>query len=213
MYRYITTAVILFVIAGSLYAERSQPVKVNEDHATRWNRFVDGVYALHKQQLKRHQVNLKTRDGGYHDNPRFYREETYTDRSSGRLLSVVQWEQRHPDRIHAIDVYIYDHKGRVIRDYSALYLTFSRNAPQQTLINLHAYNGELHAWRQFDASDERIHENCRGRYMGKQVDIEFDDLDIISAEDEPHGPFTRADYKACFKGLPTDSAGSYLTPQ
>lgn len=208
----IITCLFLLITPALIYAE-SQPSTGDNDHVTRWNKFVDDIHALHKRQIKKYDYRVETRIGGYSGDLKFYKEEKFIDKASGRLLSIIQWEREHPDHIHSIDVYVYDKKGRVKRDYSALYLTFSRNAPQQTLVNLYAYNGDLKAWRQFDASNERIGERCSGTYKGKKVDIEMDDMDILDATDVKDGPFSKPDYKACFRGLPVDGAGKYLMPQ
>lgn len=204
---------LFFIVPGVAWSDAvTQTAYADMDEVARWNRFVDDIHELHKREMKKYDTRKETSIGGYAGDLQFYKEEKYYDRASGRLISIIQWERKHPDRIHSIDVYLYDNKGRVIRDYSALYLTFSRNAPQQTLINLHAHNGKLHAWRQFDASSERIAETCRGTYKGRKVDIEMDDLDIIDAMDVKDGPFSKPAYKACFSGLPVE-LGKYLKPQ
>jgi len=200
-------------VTTATVADSSSAVTSSKGHVAVWNGFVDDVLALHKKQLTRYKVTTSRKPGGYFNDPEFYIEERFTDSATGNVLSVIQWEKAHPDRVHSIDVYVRDDKGRVIRDYSALYLTFSRNAPQQTLINLHAHNGKLHGWRQFDASDERIQEQCKGELNGKPVMIELDDMDLLGATDRLNRISNSPEYKACFEGLPENSAGKYLTPQ
>ena len=207
-------AVVLFAaLAAPAGADEMRPLDPDAGHVERWNWFVDAVYALHKQRIRGRKIRTTAEIGGYFRQPEFYKEVKYFDADSGEHISTIQWEREHPDRIHAIEVFVYDKKGRVMRDYSALFLTHSRNAPQQTLINLHAYNQGLHAFRQFDATDNRIYEFCEGLYRGKAVEIRYDEVQIIEYEDDPKSPMSRPEYKACFAGLPVKSAGVYLTPQ
>ena len=60
------------------------------------------------------------------------------------------------------------------------YLPVFRNAPFQTLINLHHYEGKLDVFRQFDASGTRIYEQCKGRFLGGEVDISLEEDRIPS---------------------------------
>lgn len=55
-------------------------------------------------------------------------------------------------------------------------------APIQTLVNFHASNGKLSAFRQFDASGYLIYEACKGEYQGKKVDIGLEEDDLYGAE-------------------------------
>ena len=93
--------------------------------------------------------------------------------------------------------------GRVVRDYGALYLPWAHNAP---IITLHRYHDDLHAMRQFNASGERIYEQCRGTLAGAKVDIELDWGEI-----SPRSAASPT-YRECFEGL-QEIAGIYLTPQ
>ena len=208
-------AMVSGLIAGPSPAKADEEVKsilTNMTHVQRWNRFADKLLELHKSILSRHKVRTTKSSGGYYRLPDFYKDIHYYDAKTGRLLSHVQWETKHPDRVHFMEVYNYDDKGRVIRDYGAAYLTEGRNAPVQTLINFHAYHGDLHAFRQFDASNNRIFEHCEGKYKGKKVDISLSEMDILDLEDQPKGLLTSPLYKKCFAGLP-HTAGKYLTPQ
>lgn len=181
-------------------------------HVARWNRFADKLLELHKSIIAQHEIRTTESTGGYFREPDFYKDVHYYDAKSGRLLSHVQWETKHPDRVHFMEVFNYDKKGRVIRDFGVAYLTEGRNAPVQTLINFHAYPKDLHAFRQFDASNNRIFERCDGKYKGKEVSIKLSEMDILEVEDLPKSILTSPEYKACFAGLP-HSAGKYLTPQ
>jgi len=181
-------------------------------HVKRWNRFADKLYDLHKSIISRHEIRTTETSGGYFREPNFYKDVHYYDARSGRLLSHVQWETKHPKRVHFMEIFTYDDKGRVIRDFGVAYLTEGRNAPVQTLINFHAYPEGLHAFRQFDASNNRIFERCDGKYNGKEISIKLSEMDILEVEDLPKSVLTSPEYKKCFKGLP-HSAGKYLTPQ
>ena len=203
------------VFVGPLQATAGDEVKsvlTNMTHVERWNRFADKLLELHNKIISQHKIRTTESIGGYFREPNFYKDVHYYDAESGRLLSHVQWETEHPDRVHFMEVYIYDKKGRVIRDFDVAYLTEGRNAPVQTLINFHNYSGELHAFRQFDASDNRIFEHCDGKYKGKKVKMNLSELDILELEDQPKSLLTSPEYKKCFGGLP-NSAGKYLTPQ
>lgn len=207
---------LLFVIgslAMTVVADEVRPINANAGHVERWNWFVDAVYALHKKQIAGRDIDKQHRTGGYYRQPAFYKEVEYIDKVKKRRISTIRWEKRNPDLIHWIEVLLYDDNGRVKRDYSAAFLTEGRNAPQQTLINLHAYNGELHAYRQFDATDNRIYEFCQGRYKGKPVKLSYDEMDIIDYGGVNGGPFDQPGYRSCFAGLPVKSAGKFLTPQ
>jgi len=176
-----------------------------------WNRFVDELLALHKQLTAQTPVTVSSKVGGYADNPDFYIEKDYRD-AAGRLISRLQWEREHPDRLHTIEVYLYDPRGRVIRDYAGAYLPYYRHAPTQTLINFHTYHGKLHAFRSFDASGEMLYEHCEGEYAGRAVNLSLEFDDIVAMEGRPHTTLTSKPYLACFKGMPT-AAGKYLQPQ
>lgn len=210
---FLTTLSLVVLIVTPVAADSVRPIKPNEDHISRWNWFVDAVYALHKKQIKGKDIKTETTSGGYARLPEFYQSKKFIDKKTGRHLSTVMRETKNPDLIHSIEVYVYDKKNRIIRDFAGSFLTHSRAAPQQTLISLHAYNNGLHAFRQFDATDNRIYEICKGKYKGKKVEISFDDMEILEYEDLKVSPMTTRLYKTCFKGLPVRSAGKYLTPQ
>ena len=114
--------------------------------------FANNVLQLHKKLTANKDIEIKKQHGGYSGNPDFYLEEAFYDKKTGMLISKVQWEKNTADLMHTIEVFIYDDKGRITRDYAAAYLPSYRNAPTQTLVSLHNYNGKLHAFRSFDAS-------------------------------------------------------------
>ncbi len=211
---------ILFLVAGLILAVQSASVSgetrvIDSDtsQVASWNRFVDKLYALHQRLIvAAGKVRQSERVGGYHRLPGFYREVSYYAESDGRLLGVIRWERAQPKRIHSIDVNVYDDRGRVIRDYSATYLPEGRNSPYQTLVNLHHYTAELHAFRQFDASGNRLYEDCKGTSAGKPVAIGLDIFALVRDEGKRDGVVESPVYKECFGNLAT-SAGEYLNPQ
>ena len=190
----------------------AETVKSDNVHVRTWNKFADDVLALHKRIQKKKKLGKTTNTGGYFGNPNFYNEEIYTDTSNGKLVTRLQWERENPDKMHSIEVFIHDKKGRVIRDYAAAYLPSYRNAPTQTLVSFHAYNGNLAAYRTFDASGDRIGERCVGKLKGQDVNFLLDEDEIMHALDGDSDRMEQPDYKACFKGLPQE-AGKYLKPQ
>jgi hypothetical protein len=201
------------LIAAPALGERLPQILPQDEEVRRTNRFMTQLYAMHKRIIDGREVRTTSKIGGYYRQPDFYREMKYYDAASGRLFSKIQWETEYPERIHAIEVYVYDDQNRVLRDFAGWFLPQGRNAPRDTFINLHAYNRELHAYRQFDALDNRTYEFCEGTYMGKAVRISLWENDIIDAQEAPKSVMATPQYRACFAGIPVSSAGKYLTPQ
>jgi len=183
--------------------------KQEKPRARAWNEFTQNILKLHTALIANRKVNKKTRTGGYANLPDHYLEESYFDAENGQLLSLVQWVRDQPDQLHSIEVYIRDGQGRVLRDYSATYLPFSHRSPMQTLISLHAYNGDLHAFRSYDASGARIYERCE---RGEEILLNLDEDQIDQATQGKDKPMQKDPYLTCFKGL-EDKAGKYLQPQ
>jgi len=184
---------------------------VDEGQAQQWNRFVNGLLVLHQQQIRGRSLKKTERIGGYYRLPKFYREVEYVDVDSGQLLGRIQRERVNPENIHAIEVFLYDENGRVVQDFAASYLPRYRNAPIQTLINLHHYNGELHSFRQFDASGIRIYEDCRGTFSGKKVELMLEEYEIDEVKSGAQGGEAALVYQACFAGTP-ESTGIFIDP-
>lgn len=184
-------------------------VDVNEEQVKAWNRFSETLLTLHKRQIAGREIR-KTEEAGRYGGEMAkkysFRDVSYYDAGTGRLLSNVRWDGERPDVYHIVEVFVYDVAGRLVRDFSSIYLPWARNAPIRTFVNLHRHNGELHAFRQFDASGRRLYEQCRGRISGKAVDISLEYQDITAQATA--API----YKDCFAALP-DTAGVYLTPQ
>jgi hypothetical protein len=182
--------------------------KAPNKHILTWSAFANNTLSLHRKLIGDGQVIKKTKTGGYAEMPDFYVEHTYFDPKTKNLISRVQWEREQPDQLHTIEVYLYDEKGRVVRDYAAAYLPNYHTVPTQTLISLHNYNGDLHAFRTFDASGYRIVERCTGTHNGKEVNMLLDEDEIADGAAVMQTPA----YKACFEGV-QEKAGKYLIPQ
>jgi hypothetical protein len=206
MWRNVSLAGLLFM--GAVQA--AEPLKQDNQHVITWNRFAQQVYHLHRQLTQTPGISKQTHVGGYAQMPEFYREERFYQ--GDRLISKVQWEQDHPERFHTVEVFIHDDQGRVIRDYIAAYLPTYRNAPTQTLVSLHRYQDQLHAFRSFDASGYRVIERCIGSLNGQNVNLLLDEDEIYEALGDSQGIMASEIYQACFGDLQTE-AGKYLTPQ
>jgi len=187
----------------------SQALQQDQTHVATWNRFADQTLALHRQLIDEQNVERQTTTGGYAHLPEFYRQESYFH--DGELISRVQWEIESGD-LHVIEVFIRDDQGRVVRDYTAAYLPEYHNAPTQTLVSLHTYHGDLHAFRSFDASGELVVERCTGTLDGESVNI-LQDLDqIFQASQVDEELRQTREYRHCFEGLPREP-GEYLHPK
>lgn len=189
-------------------------VKEDMTRADRWNKFAVSLQTLSDQLIKAVDVRREESEGGYGGvtaDLKFYKEIKSYNAKSGRLISKVQWENKHPDHLHTIEVYIYDESGRIKRDYSAAYLPVHRKAPYQTLINIHRYSDGLRGYRQFDASGDVLYEQCRGKYKNREVFISLEDYEIPDHPEQLPDKASRAAYRACFEGMPA-TAGPYLDP-
>ena len=203
-----SVSLVGLLLMGTAYA--AEPMKEDNQHVRSWNAFADNVYQLHQKLSQVDGVSTKTRIGGYAGMPEFYREERFY--IGERLISKVQWEKAQENVLHSIEVFIHDDQGRVIRDYIAAYLPTYRNAPTQTLISLHRYHDQLHAFRTFDASGYRIIERCTGQLEAREVNILLDEDEIDAALGDPKSIMASAEYQACFGDLQAE-AGKYLLPQ
>lgn len=197
-------SLILFV-AGLVCATASQA----ETQAERWNRFAEQVHQLHLKTIAAQPVRIEESMHDYEGDKAKdygYRETRFFAANSGKLLSKEHVDQNDASKRYYLEVNVLDKQGRVARDYIALYLPWSMKQPARTFISLHAYSGELHAFRQFNASGERILEICEGKLQGKKVSLLFEGVELDKT------PEASEAYRVCFAGLPLQ-AGEYLKPQ
>ena len=205
-------AIAFVTIFGTVNADQLQSFGENQQHVQSWNRFANSLYGYHKQLLDNKKIRKgKSRIGNYARHPDFYTETEYRDPRNGQLRSRISRERKDPNNIHIMELFFYDKKGRVSRDYTAAFLPKFRNAPIQTLISLHHYTNGLHSFRVFDASGTRIYEVCKGSLHGKAVAISMDMDDIAIAKDQTDGILSSTAYKACFGPIRT-SVGEYKLP-
>ncbi|MBL4691667.1 MAG: tetratricopeptide repeat protein [Rhodospirillales bacterium] len=209
--RFLRTVPALFfalaLVAVPAAAQKNSSVNENDNKIKQWNTFVDDLLLVHRKRLETGNIKKTKRLSGYSRQPDYFREIEYRDAANGHLLSRIRWERENPDTAQMIEIFFYDRQGRVSVDYLAAYLPGYRNAPYQTLINIHRHDSELSAFRQFDASGELLFQKCQGDYFNRKVAIFLDDVDI------PPDPSQVSEdlYTACFGLLPV-SAGRYLKP-
>ena len=210
----LATLLVFGLVSSAVKAveESGLALRADKREVKAWNDFANRLYGLHKALIARRGVRTESSRGGFAEQPDVYTETRYFDKQSNQLLTRIQRMNDNPKLIQLIEINIYDNTGRVARDYLAAYLPFNRNAPIQTLINLHGYHGETHGFRQFDASGERIYEQCEGRYEGKPVMISLEDYEFSKGNSHRDSKTVEsATYKQCFAGIPI-TANAYLDP-
>jgi len=196
LYKIITFTLIVPFMFSAAFA--TQAMKGDNTHVRVWNKFANDSLALHKKLTDGKKLQIKTSMGGYANVKDFYIEHRYFDK--GKLISQVQWEKDDPEK-----------QGRVTRDFMAAYLPFYHNAPTQTLISIHHYIGNLHAFRSFDASGDVVLERCTGKNKsGEDVNMLLDEDDLINDPDDLMGS---KDYNNCFTSLKQEKLGKYIIPQ
>lgn len=191
---------------AAIAAEDKGGARVDSSRARQWNAFVDRLLAAHGVRLALEPTTKTEKIGGYAGLPGFYREEIYRTASPDRVIARVFWERENPENLNAIELYFHDAEGRLSVDYRAAYLARFRNAPIQTLINVHQHDADLHAFRQFDASGAIIYEQCRGDYFGDAVTLDLEEGFVPPPEEVP----TEL-YVSCFGFLPLH-ADDFLDP-
>lgn len=205
----------IFILTNTAFATtRYNTVKTDKTQVNKWNNFVTELYQLHLNLTKRVPVKTSELSGGYGGgfaNKTFYREISYFNKNTNQLISKIQWETEQPDKIHTIEVYLYDKRGRVKTDFYARYLPYARNAPVQTLINLHNYSDNLHAFRQFDANGELIYETCRGKLFNETINLHLDNEEILDFRTENSDEMLNEAYTSCFLNV-SQTAENYLHP-
>jgi len=202
----------LMLWAVGLQAAERGLQSVDSKHVKVWNEFADKLLVLHKQVISSHEVKETTRLGNYRKDPPFYKEHTYHDAKTGSLLTRVQWEIANPKNVHVLELFLYDDKDRLARDYTVAFLPGFRNAPSQTVVTLYNYNGKLKAFRNFDANGETTYESCDGDLNGKYVQLSFEDYEIEGLRTNKNGVGGSAEYKACFDAIPL-AADKVLPPR
>ena len=204
----IAISFIIFILSTNTFASNIESVSVDNTRANSWNDFVANIYKLHLKQISNKSISITERSGSYHRQPDFFQEIKFFDTKSNNRLSTIEWETKQPDKIHSIEVLVHNNDNKVIREYSASYLPNFRNAPYQTLINLHHYSESLHSFRQFDASNNLLYEVCRSASTKEKL-FEHDDYEI--PDNFTQGVGTDKVYKQCFQQLPR-TAAKYLSP-
>lgn len=208
------TIVLLNFINVTHASNRLSALKVDNIQVNNWNAFVTELYQLHTHLINNVPIMTRSSTGGYGGlfaNKNFYREISYFNTDSNKIISKIQWQIDKPETIHAIEVYLYNKQGQVKTDYYARFLPTARNAPVQTLINLHNYNDDLHSFRQFDASGELIYETCRGKFFNEIINLHLDDEEIYDFRSENDDELLNEAYSACFFNV-SRSAEHYLHP-
>lgn len=203
---YSTLTLILLIMMPQSLLSASVPEKLAVDHeqVNEWNQFTQRLYELHSLQIKDRDIVKKVSTGGYHNLDDFYREERFYDAKTNVLLSRIQWEAQQADTIHLIEVFVYDATGTLKLDYLSAYLPQARNAPIQTLINIHHKEAQLQAYRQFDASGDRIYEQCKGGFLGNNFFMSLDEDEIPFGEPSFKEALYNDIYPSCFGDLLTE---------
>jgi len=193
--------------------ERLSPMSEDTNQVKQWNHFADSLYVLHQAIIKNNSIRTEKEVGGYGGVTAgdFYTEVRYYDAEKNLLLSKVQWELERPDVIHNIEIFIHDDEGHLLRDYYAGYLPYHRNAPLHTMINFYGDEEGLMSFRQFDASGERIYEQCSGKHFAEDVDISLENDEWLAPSGDSLKLIASESYIACFGDTPKE-VGKYIDP-
>jgi Flp pilus assembly protein TadD len=207
----VITLLLLMTSLGGAEEELKRTVlKADKSKVQLWNSFVDELLQVHDKLITAHPVHTTEAYGGYYQLPKFYQQISYTDSSNNQLLSRIQRESKAPEKIHQIEVFIYASNGKLVRDYLAAYLPRYRNAPISTFINFHQYAPGLHGFRQFDASGNRIYEQCKLDDGSDEIIFSLEEADFSGAHANKTLLGSKR-YQQCFGDLPLE-AGQYLKP-
>jgi hypothetical protein len=192
--------------------DTSLPAGLEQRHQL-WNNFADKLLTVHKKRLQNTDYYTMENVGGYGgltNDPEYYREVKYFDRESRQLLSVVKWKLKFSINFHMIDLFIYDDKNRIKREYTVTYLPSRRTSPSEALIIFHYYRNNLHSIREFDASNVLLYEQCNDTAQANKVIFSFDYVDIPESYSDLD-PAVQAVYRACFDHAAI-SAEPFLDP-
>lgn len=207
MFKIISVFLTMSFASSAVFA--TEPMKGDSNHARIWNKFANDSLALHKKLTDGKDYQVKKSIGGYANVKNFYTEYLYLNK--GKLISQVQWEKDDPKTLHTIEVFIHDEKGRVARDFMAAYLPFYHNAPTQTLISFHHYNGKIHSFRSFDATGDKVLERCMGTdEKGQEINFLLDEDELYN---DPNAIIGSKEYNKCFAGLKQKKLGKFIVPQ
>ena len=179
----------------------------------RLNGFVDDLYKVHKRRLEGREFYTTEEVGGYGgltDDLAFYNNVNYFDTKSKRLLSTIKWERVNPDNIHMIDLFVYDDHGQLKRNYAAAYLPTRRVSPLETSITLHYYKNNTYSFREFDAHDVLIYEQCNDLKDEEKIYFAFHYEDIPDSYQELDVE-QRKIYRSCFEHA-SSTAEPYISP-
>ena len=203
----------LCLVVQPVFAEATTFTEMMKQRSRQWNDFIDNIYKLHERRIKTMDYYTKESIGGYGgttNDLQFYREVSYFEKDSGRPLSVIRWERKHPENLHGIELFVYDEKGRILREYSASFLPTRRAAPFDTRIIMHYYKDGLHSQREFDASDENLYEQCIGIKDPTKIyfALHYEDIPYSYKEIEVS---EQKQYRACFDHV-AKSAAPYTNP-
>ena len=205
---------IFMAIFNTANSTQNNIMKTDKVQVKKWNNFVAELYELHVDKTKNIPILTTEIIGGYgggFNNKEFYREISYVNKKTNKLISKIQWEVDNPNTIHTIEIFLYDTLGKIKTDFYARFLPYARNAPVQTLINLHNHNENLHAFRQFDANGELIYETCRGKFFNQDINLHLDNEEIQDFKINNTDEFLEETYNACFLNL-AQTATAYLSP-
>ncbi len=215
-YKFYLITIVLAIGLTSIQLQAKQrlsPIKEDTKQVEQWNRFADSLYTLHQTMIKNTSIRTEEEVGGYGGVTAgdFYNEVRYYDKKRNLLLSKVQWELERPNVIHNIEIFIHDDEGNLVRDYYAGYLPHHRNAPLHTMINFYGDADGLRSFRQFDASGERIYEQCSGKHFAEEVDISLENDEWLAPIGESLILISSEAYIACFGDTPKE-VGKYIDP-
>lgn len=214
-FTHLAVSFILTLACSSIVEAREEKgLKENNQQVKSWNKFADNLIAVSNHMLENRSTRSTRKSADYGGEVwrgDGYTETSHFDKNTGHLISRIRRQNKNPRHLHSVEIFIYDDKNNLVRDYTAAYIPGYRNAPIQTMINFHKNNGGLKSFRQFDASGNRIYEQCQGKYFSEAVDISLEDYEIPNHAGEFKDFKARENYRACFDGLPV-SAGSYLNP-
>jgi len=212
-YFLVLTLVSFFISLPLEAKQRLAPIAEDTKQVKQWNQFADSLYAVHQYLIKNRSIRTEEEVGGYGGVTAgdFYNEIRYYDKSKNLLLSKIQWELARPNVIHNIEIFIHDNDGNLLRDYYAGYLPHHRNAPLHTMINFYGDAEGLMSFRQFDASGERIYEQCSGKHFSEAIDISLENDEWLAPNAESLKLIASEPYVACFGDTPKE-VGKYINP-